>query len=133
MAEDNIVHSPMSPSRGEVEALAGYVWQFDHIAWAVYPQLQGGVLTEVRLADPELGRVDDCALISPNKIQAFQFKKPTKHKVTLASLTSPRRTSSGASRESLLQDLVATWKHLTSQDDDREVEVRLVLGSAPSD
>lgn len=133
MAEGSVDDSSGSPSRGEVEALEGYVWQFDHIAWAVYPQLQGGVLTEVRLADPELGRVDDCALVSEAKIQAYQFKKPTKHKVTLSSLTSPQRTSSGAPRESLFRDLVATWRHLTRKEVGRDVEVRLVLGSAPSE
>lgn len=127
-----------SPASGEAEALAGYIWQYDHVALMAYEALRDGALVEVVLIDPTAGRVDDCVLVLQSGLHAYQFKSPSDAKVTWSTLTSPRRTRSGNRRPGLLHDLVDGWRLMTARTtgmthvDEDGVRVHLVMGDEPS-
>ncbi len=127
-----------SPASGEAEALAGYIWQYDHVALMAYEALGDGELVEVVLIDPSAGRVDDCVLLLKSGLHAYQFKSPSDAMVTWSTLTSWRRTRSGNRRPGLLQDLVDGWRLMTARAtgmthvDEDDVRVHLVMGDVPS-
>src|SRR5665647_271689 len=63
-----------SPASGERSAVRGYQWQYDHIAVRVYDALLDDELVEIRLTDPDAGKVDDLVLISRQGAHGYQFK-----------------------------------------------------------
>ena len=113
-----------APATGERAALRGYRWQFDHIAARVYDALLDGDLQAIRLADPEVGRVDDLVLIGRDRTDGYQFKSVEYDSyLTFRQLIGSQRTRSGASAPSLIRSVAEGWKCLRERWDDAHVHL----------
>jgi hypothetical protein len=103
----------IASASGERSALRGYQWQYDHIAALVYDAIYDDEFVELRLTDPEAGRIDDLVLARNGRIDAFQFKSVADGRsVTFRQLERPEVTRSGATAPSLLGTLGDGWHRL---------------------
>ena len=102
-----------APASGERAALRGYRWQYDHIAARVYDALLDGDFRAIRLADPDVGRVDDLVLIGRDRTDGYQFKSVEYDSyLTFRQLVRSQRTRSGAKAPSTIRSLAEGWKRL---------------------
>ena len=122
-----------SPADGERNAARGYKWQYDHIATHVYDALLEDDLGQVRLVDPEAGRVDDLVLVRNGRVDAYQFKS-SEHpsSITFKQLIGPQQARGGTPRQSIVRDLAEGWQRQLRQCPDAHVSVHLVTANIAS-
>lgn len=105
-----------SPASGERSAVRGYQWQYDHIAARVYDALLDEELVEIRLTDPDAGKVDDLVLVSREGAHGYQFKSAeAAGAITLGRLLAPTPTRGGSPGPSLARSLADGWKSLAGR------------------
>ena len=101
-----------APAEGERAALRGYGWQYGHIARIVYDALVDDDFVEMRLTDPDAGRVDDLVLIRHGRVDALQFKSGGRQQLTLNGVVGPQQTRGGGKAPSLACSLADGWRRL---------------------
>lgn len=105
-----------SPASGERAALRGFRSQYDHIAALVYDALLDDNLVQLRLTDPEAGRVDDLVLVRRDGAHGYQFKSSNSPEaLTLSRLVVSGATRSGSPASSLLRSLSDGWQSLSKR------------------
>lgn len=62
------------PADGERSAMIGYVPQYKVAANFIYTALLDGTLEWIKIADPEVGRVDDIQIATTGRLDAYQVK-----------------------------------------------------------
>ena len=121
-----MVAKPIS-STGERGAIVGYAAQYKIAAELVYPQIVGGQLEWIRLADPEAGKADDLVIATTGRLDAYQVKWGE-----IANTTSFRDLAGGANinevfnGSGLLGELAQAWNKLTSDYPGRAVFTHLL-------
>ena len=102
-----------SPAEGEQASLRGYQWQYDHLAALTYDALYSGTLEKIRLADPEVGQVDDLVLFRRGRVDGYQFRS-SEHPgtITFGKFTKPQKSRGVAPKPSIARLLADGWRKL---------------------
>src|SRR4051812_7397732 len=96
------------PGEGERRAMSGYRPQYLVGAGAILEKLKSGDLEWIRVADPEVGRVDDLQIASTARLDAYQVKwVQYSGAVTLHDLISPKDN-----KPPLIAQLADGWQRL---------------------
>ena len=103
-----------SRASGEQAALAGYRWQYDHIAELVYDALLEEDFVSVRLVDPDVGQADDLILMRHGRVDAYQFRSGG-GPLTFRRLALGKTTRGGKRAPSLARSLAQGWRFLQSR------------------
>lgn len=119
----------MRPGEGERRAIGGFYPQYRVSASLILSSLGRRRLEWIRLADPEVGRVDDLQIGEPNRVDAFQVKWGQYG----GSFSFRSLTTSGSGQEpSLIAQLADGWKRLRDAYPSCRVVVHLVTNQRPS-
>ncbi|MES2521923.1 MAG: hypothetical protein V4617_04410, partial [Gemmatimonadota bacterium] len=118
---------PHRPADGERRATRGLVHQYRIGAALVLRALREHRLDWVRVADPDVGSVDDLVVGTTGHVEGLQVKwsrdpAPFPFSRLLGSTTAPR----------LWEGLAHGWRQLRAQFPERVVSVRLVSNDMPS-
>lgn len=117
-----------NPADGERSAASGYRAQYLVGASIILNVLNKGDLEWIRIADPEIGRVDDLQIGTTARVDAFQVKwSQYTGAITLNDLT---KVSDSA--PALFTQLADGWKRLKENYPARRVVVHLVTNQYPS-
>ena len=112
----------LAPAHGERAALRGYRWQYDHIAELVYDALHDDDFEELRLTDPNAGRVDDLVLVRHGRCDAYQFKSGGSGYLTFRDVLRTQQTG-GRKIPSLIRSLADGWRNLRTSERDTHVHL----------
>ena len=113
-----------TPATGELAALRGYRWQYDHIAALVYDSLVDGDFVALRLVDPDAGQVDDLVLTRRGRTDGYQFRvvEPNRY-LSFKDVVRKQRTRGGKDAPSLLRSLADGWSSLRSRGENTHVHL----------
>ena len=118
----------VAPGEGERRAIGGYHAQYRASASLILRSLRDNRLEWVRVADPDVGRVDDLQIGSPGRVDAYQVKSSQYgHTFTFRDLAD-QQTNVPA----LIGQLAQGWQTLRQTHPQSRVVVHLVTNQIPS-
>ena len=116
------------PASGGRAAASGYRHQYAVAAGLTIEALRSPTFVEVRVEDPEAGRLDDIQIVRDGRLDAYQVKWSGYSSArTLHALTTPSQDT-----PSLLRQLADGWRRLREAHPTRRVVVHFLTNDVPS-
>ena len=116
------------PAIGERAATSGYRAQYLVGASIIFNQLESGGLEWIKIADPDVGRVDDPQICTASRIDAYQVK----WEQYAGAISFNDLTKSKDNKPSIFAQLSDGWLQLKNMFPHKRVVVHLVTNQYPS-